>query len=87
MRDLVVVGGGPVGLAAGLYAARAGLSVEVREKRAGVVDKACGEGLMPGAVATLRDLGVEPSGHPIEGIRYRDRGHAGRELAARLLRR
>jgi flavin-dependent dehydrogenase len=76
VRDLVVVGGGPVGLAAGLYAARAGLSVEVREKRAGVVDKACGEGLMPGAVATLRDLGVEPSGHPIEGIRYRDRGHA-----------
>ena len=53
MRDLVVVGGGPVGLAAALYAARSGLSVAVLEPREGLRDKACGEGLMPGAVSSL----------------------------------
>ncbi len=70
MRDLVVAGGGPVGLATALYAARAGLDVEVREPRPGPVDKACGEGLMPGAVADLAALGVDPAGHRLAGIRY-----------------
>ena len=68
-----VAGGvGPVGLATALYAARAGLDVAVVEPRDGVIDKACGEGLMPGAVAALSDLGVPLVGHPIEGIRYLD---------------
>ncbi|UMG94459.1 FAD-dependent monooxygenase [Nocardioides sp. TF02-7] len=70
MRDLIVAGGGPAGLATALYAVRAGLDVGVRERRAGVIDKACGEGLMPGAVQALADLGVHPAGHPILGIRY-----------------
>ena len=70
MRDLVVAGGGPVGLATALYAARAGLDVEVREPRPAPVDKACGEGLMPGAVADLAALGVDPPGHRLAGIRY-----------------
>ncbi len=73
MRDLVVVGGGPVGLATSLYAARAGLDVLVLEPREGAVDKACGEGLMPGAVADLQALGVTLDGHPFRGIRYLDR--------------
>ncbi|WP_167735996.1 NAD(P)/FAD-dependent oxidoreductase [Nocardioides sp. 503] len=72
MRDLLVAGGGPVGLATALYAARAGLDVGVIEPREGVIDKACGEGLMPGAVAALTDLGVTLDGHPITGIRYVD---------------
>lgn len=70
MPDVVVVGGGPVGLAAALYAVRSGLSVVLLEPRAGVLDKACGEGLMPGAVAALADLGVEPPGLSLKGIRY-----------------
>ena len=73
MRDLLVAGGGPIGLATALYAARAGLDVGVREPRTGIIDKACGEGLMPAAVAALRDLDVKLDGHPIAGIRYLDR--------------
>jgi flavin-dependent dehydrogenase len=68
--DLLVVGGGPAGLATALHAARAGLEVSVWEQRAGTIDKACGEGLMPGAVAALAELGVSPSGHDLRGIRY-----------------
>jgi flavin-dependent dehydrogenase len=70
MIDLLVAGGGPVGLATALYARRAGLSVVVAEPRAGAIDKACGEGLMPGALRALRDLGVDLQGSPFRGIRY-----------------
>jgi flavin-dependent dehydrogenase len=74
MRDLLVAGGGPVGLATALYAARAGLDVSIVEPRDGVIDKACGEGLMPGAVTALTDLGIPLAGYPITGIRYVDGG-------------
>jgi flavin-dependent dehydrogenase len=68
--DVLVAGGGPVGLAAGLEARRRGLSVTVVEPREGPVDKACGEGLMPTALARLGDLGVRVDGVPFVGIRY-----------------
>lgn len=68
--DVAVVGGGPIGLAAAIEARLAGLSVVVIEQRAGVIDKACGEGLMPGAIPILGRLGVDPSGMPIMGITY-----------------
>lgn len=71
--DLLVIGGGPVGLGTALYAARRGLTVEVLEPRRGPLDKACGEGLMPGGLAALADLGVHPDGHPFDGIRYLSR--------------
>lgn len=68
--DLLVVGGGPVGLAAAIEARLAGLSAVVLEPRKGPVDKACGEGLMPGALTALARLGVDPAGHPLDGIAY-----------------
>ncbi|MBO1767717.1 FAD-dependent monooxygenase [Allobranchiibius sp. GilTou38] len=69
-RDLLIAGGGPTGLATALYAARAGLDVTIWEPRAGSIEKACGEGLMPAALAALLDLGVDPLGHDLTGIRY-----------------
>lgn len=68
--DVLVAGGGPAGLAAALHAFRAGFTVAVAEPRAAPVDKACGEGLMPGGVAALHALGVHPPGMPFAGIRY-----------------
>jgi flavin-dependent dehydrogenase len=70
--DLLVAGGGPAGLATAIYGARAGLEVLVIERRSGIVDKACGEGLMPHAVRQLESLGVQPPGRPFDGITYTD---------------
>lgn len=70
--DVLVVGGGPAGLATALYARRAGLSVIVAEPRPGPIDKACGEGIMPGGLAQLRSLGIDPVGVTFHGIAYVD---------------
>jgi len=68
--DLLIVGGGPAGLATALHARRLGLSVIVAEPRESPIDKACGEGLMPGGLAQLTSLGVDPAGLPFHGIAY-----------------
>ncbi|MFN8627964.1 MAG: FAD-dependent oxidoreductase [Candidatus Binatia bacterium] len=73
--DLVIVGGGPAGLATAICAAQRGLSAVVVERRGRPLDKSCGEGLMPGGVAALAAMGVEiPAAEraPFHGIRYVD---------------
>ncbi|MEW2071500.1 NAD(P)/FAD-dependent oxidoreductase [Streptomyces sp. NPDC007346] len=72
MIDILVAGGGPAGLAAAIRAAQAGLEAVVVEPRPAPVDKACGEGIMPGGLAALHALGVHPAGHRLRGIRYTD---------------
>lgn len=68
--DILVVGGGPGGLATALHARRHGLSVIVAEPRESPIDKACGEGLMPGGLRELTSLSVDPIGMPFRGIAY-----------------
>jgi flavin-dependent dehydrogenase len=58
VRDVIVVGGGPAGLAVGAEAARAGLDALVLERRSLPADKACGEGVLPGGVRALEAMGV-----------------------------
>lgn len=76
--DVVVVGGGPIGLAAAIAARRAGLAVALYDRARPPIDKACGEGLMPAGVAALGRLGVPlpERAHPFSGIRYVGRGAA-----------
>jgi 2-polyprenyl-6-methoxyphenol hydroxylase-like FAD-dependent oxidoreductase len=81
--DVLVVGAGPVGLAAAVRAREAGLDVLVVDRRGGTLDKACGEGLLPGALGAVHRLGVDPPGHPLAGISYRTAGrHADHRFAA-----
>lgn len=90
--EVLVVGGGPVGLAAAIEARLAGRDVVVVEPRPSPVDKACGEGLMPGTLRALQRLGVDPAGWALRGISYRSAAgrhvdHAFRTGAGRGVRR
>ncbi len=73
--DLVVVGGGPAGLAVAIVAAEQGLSVIVVERRDFPSDKACGEGVLPPGVKALERLGIRDrfdltTSCPFSGIRF-----------------
>lgn len=75
LYDVLVLGGGPAGLAAGITLAEAGVKTLLVERQRWPVDKPCGEGLMPTGWADLAALGVADlippaQQHPIVGIRY-----------------
>jgi flavin-dependent dehydrogenase len=75
--DVLVVGGGPAGLAAAIACRLTGLDVVLVEKNLPPVDKACGEGIMPDGARVLEKLGVdlaEGSHRPFHGIRYFENG-------------
>jgi len=72
---VVVVGGGPAGLATALVLGRAGVQTLLCERSSFPVDKPCGEGLLPSAVEKLAHFGVEARdlarvGRPLAGVRY-----------------
>ncbi len=60
-HDVLVIGGGPAGSAAGFWLAKAGHDVCVLERKAFPRDKTCGDGLTPRAVHQLREMGLEPA--------------------------
>ena len=73
--DVVVIGGGPAGLAVAIAARQNGLDVVVADRAQPPIDKACAEGLMPDGIAALRRIGVElrpEHGSPFRGIRFLD---------------
>jgi menaquinone-9 beta-reductase len=77
-RRIVILGGGPAGLAAAIAFRQIGMNCLVLEARQPVIDKGCGEGLMPHALASLRRLGIditEADGHPFKGIRFVNPAH------------
>jgi len=84
MREVIVAGGGPAGLAAAIAARQAGLAVSVFDCARPPIDKACGEGIMPDGLDALARLGVSI---PVEqafafcGIRFIDDAHS---VAARF---
>jgi flavin-dependent dehydrogenase len=76
-RDILVVGGGPAGLAAAIAARRRGFRVTVTDGAVLPIDKACGEGLMPDALEALAKLGVQlrdEDSFSFRGIRFLDGG-------------
>ena len=77
--DVVIVGGGPSGLAAAIAARRSGFSVVVADAARPPIDKACGEGILPDGLAALADLGVHlptESAAKFYGIRFIDSAHS-----------
>src|SRR5258708_15893290 len=76
--DVLIVGGGPAGLASAIAAARQGLHVEVIDAMKPPIDKACGEGLMPDALEALAAIGFTnldqilraTENHPLRGIPF-----------------
>jgi menaquinone-9 beta-reductase len=77
-HDVLVVGGGPAGAAAGFWLAKAGHDVCVLERKAFPRDKTCGDGLTPRAVHQLRGMGLEPAiaerHHRHDGLRAEAHG-------------
>jgi flavin-dependent dehydrogenase len=75
--DVFIVGGGPAGLATAIALRQRGMRVVVADLALPPIDKACGEGLMPQAVAELKALGVTlgpAHAVPFRGIRFLSEG-------------
>ncbi|MEO6804633.1 MAG: NAD(P)/FAD-dependent oxidoreductase [Edaphobacter sp.] len=76
--DVLIVGGGPAGLACAIAAARRCLHVEVIDAMQPPIDKACGEGLTPSSLEALLSIGFtnldrtlcETDSHLLRGIRF-----------------
>src|SRR3569833_3207929 len=69
--DVLVIGGGPAGLAAAIACAREGMSVVVVDPAHPPIDKACGEGILSDGVRELQEFGVTlAASAPLHGIEF-----------------
>ncbi len=80
--DVLVVGGGPAGMAAGIAFGRGGLRTLVCERGPLPADKPCGEGVMPTGLQYLERLGVsaflnQNHTRPFTGVHYLSTAGAG----------
>ena len=79
--DVVVVGGGPAGLASAIAIRLKGFEVTVLDPACPPIDKACGEGIPPAGVEVLRQLGVRLAGH--DAFALRGNSFSGRWICGR----
>jgi len=70
-HDIIVVGGGPAGTTAALYANRAGLKTLIIDKDRFPRDKTCGDAIGGKAVDILRDLGLLSDVERLPSVRVR----------------
>ena len=78
-HDVLVIGAGPAGAAAGYWLARHGLDVVMIDKKTFPREKTCGDGLTPRAVKQIEDMGLGAQlsqFHRYEGLRATAHGKA-----------
>lgn len=79
LSDVLIVGGGPAGLATAIALADKGIGSTIVDFNKPPIDKPCGEGLMPDSLDELSRLGISiPSelGYAFTGIRFRRDDHS-----------
>ena len=78
-HDVLVIGAGPAGAAAGYWLAKEGLDVVMIDKRVFPREKTCGDGLTPRAVKQIADMGLGDQlsqFHRYDGLRATGHGKA-----------